>query len=78
MVRHGRALAARTGRVGVIDTNAFFTPGDRYRDFMTYRGHSFVIHEADSIHLSTASDRVAEQLAVQRLVADRMIRPLAR
>ncbi|MDT5029324.1 MAG: uncharacterized protein QOE61_5750, partial [Micromonosporaceae bacterium] len=62
------------GRVGLIDANAFFTPGGRYRDFMTYRGQGFVIHEPDGIHLSVASDQVATTLLSRRLVADHVIR----
>jgi hypothetical protein len=62
------------GRVSLIDANAFFTPGNRYRDYMTYHGHGFTIHEADGIHLSTASDTVAGALLTQRLLADHIIR----
>jgi lysophospholipase L1-like esterase len=62
------------GRVGLIDANAFFTPGGRYRDFMTYSGHGFVIHEPDGIHLSTASDQVAATLLSRRLLTDRVLR----
>jgi hypothetical protein len=70
-----RAAARRfPGRVGLIDANAFFTPGNRYRDYMVYRGNGFVIHEADGIHLSAASDQVAAELLTQRLIADHIIR----
>jgi lysophospholipase L1-like esterase len=70
-----RAAAARfPGRVGLLDANSFFTPGGRYRDFMSYQGRGFVIHQPDGIHLSFASDAVVAQLVVQRLIADRVIR----
>jgi lysophospholipase L1-like esterase len=70
-----RAAARRfAGRVGLIDLNAFFTPGNRYRNYMVYRGHGFVIHEADGIHLSAASDVVVAQLIEQRMIADHLIR----
>ena len=74
-VNAGIRQAARRfpGRVSLIDANAFFTPGDRYRDYMTYRGHGFTIHEPDGIHLSTASDTVAAALITQRLLADHVI-----
>ena len=62
------------GRVSLIDANAFFTPGNRYRDFMTYHGRGFVIHESDGIHLSTASDTIAARLVTDRLRADHVIR----
>lgn len=70
-----RQAAARfPGRVALIDADAFFTPGGRYRDYMSYHGHGFVIHETDGIHLSTASDHVAADLLVRQLIADRVIR----
>jgi hypothetical protein len=62
------------GRVGLIDANAFFTPGNRYRDFMTYHGRGFVIHESDGIHLSTAADHIDASLVVRTLRADHLIR----
>jgi hypothetical protein len=70
-----RAAAERfPGRVSVIDANAFFTPGDRYRNYMSYRGHGFTIHESDGIHLSTASDAIDAAIVTQRLRADHLIR----
>jgi lysophospholipase L1-like esterase len=70
-----RAAAARfPGRVGLIDANSFFTPGNRYRDYMVYQGHGFTIHESDGIHLSAASDAVAATMVTRRLVADHVIR----
>jgi hypothetical protein len=75
-VNAGIRSAARRfpGRVSLIDTNAFFTPGNRYRDFMVYHGHGFVIHEPDGIHLSTASDKIDASFVVRRLLHDRLIR----
>ena len=68
-----RAAKRFPGRVGVIDLNAVFTPGNVYRNYMVYDGHGFVIHETDGIHLSAASDVVVAQLIRQRLIADRVI-----
>jgi lysophospholipase L1-like esterase len=68
------AAARFPGRVALIDANAFFTPGNRYRDFMTYHGSGVTIHEADGIHLSASADRVAAALLLARLRADRVIR----
>jgi lysophospholipase L1-like esterase len=62
------------GRVALVDAASFFTPGDRYRDFMTYHGRGFVIHESDGVHLSVSSDGVAAQLVEHQLLADRLIR----
>jgi hypothetical protein len=70
-----RTAAARfPGRAGVIDAASFFTPGGRYRDFMTYHGEGLVIHESDGIHLSAASDAIAARLVLARMLADRVIR----
>ena len=75
-VNAGIRQAAREfrGRVSLIDGNAFFTPGNRYRDYMTYHGHGFVIHESDGVHLSIAADTVATQLVINRMRADHDIR----
>lgn len=62
------------GRVSLIDANSFFTPGNRYRNYMVYRGHGFVIHEPDGIHLSTAADTIDASFVVRRLLHDRVIR----
>jgi hypothetical protein len=71
-----RAAAARfPGRVGVIDANGFFTPHDRYRNFMSYRGRGFVIHDSDGVHLSTTGNEVAGSLIAQRLRADAIVGP---
>ena len=75
-VNAGIRTAARSfpGRVGLIDSNAFFTPGNRYRDFMTYHGQGFVIHESDGIHLSTAADQIDASFVARALRSDRVIR----
>jgi len=75
-VNAGIRIAARRfpGRVALIDANAFFTPGNRYRDFMVYHGRGFVIHEPDGIHLSTAADQIDASFVVTRMLEDRLIR----
>jgi len=75
-VNGGIRVAAKRfpGRVGLIDANAFFTPGNRYRDFMSYQGRGFVIHESDGVHLSVASDSVAATMVEHQLLADHIIR----
>ncbi len=67
------AAAEFPGRVRLIDANHIFTPGNRYRDYMTYQGQGFVIHEPDGIHLSVAADRVAASYLIRQLRADRVI-----
>jgi hypothetical protein len=75
-VNRGIRSAARRlpGRVALIDANAFFTPGNRYRNYMVYHGHGFVIHEPDGIHLSTAADKINASFVVRRLLQDGLIR----
>ncbi len=75
-VNAGIRQAAREfrGRVALIDLNAIFTPGNRYRDFMTYHGHGFVIHESDGVHISVSADRVAAEILIDRMRADRVTR----
>jgi hypothetical protein len=45
-----------------------------YRDFMTWNGHGFAIHEPDGVHLSTSADQVAAQLVAHQMLVDRLIR----
>jgi hypothetical protein len=68
-----RAARRFPERVKLIDAYTFFTPGG-YRDFMTYHGQGFVIHEADGVHLSTSADGVAARLVVDQMRADHLIR----
>jgi hypothetical protein len=70
-----RAAARRfPGRAALVDAESFFTPNGQYRDYMTYRGQGFVIHESDGIHLSSASDQVAAALLTRQMVADHLVR----
>jgi hypothetical protein len=78
-VNGGIRDAAHTlaGRLGLIDANAFFTPGNRYRNHMTVDGQGFTIHEPDGIHLGATADQFAAQLVVKQLLADRVLRRAA-
>ena len=69
-----QAAHAFPGRVSLIDLNAIFTPGNRYRDFMTWHGHGFVIHESDGVHISVSADRVAAQIIEAKLRSERILR----
>ncbi|HUO72992.1 MAG TPA: hypothetical protein VMU39_19650 [Solirubrobacteraceae bacterium] len=75
-VNAGIRWAARRfpGRAALLDANEIFTPGGHYRDFMTYGGRGFVIHESDGIHLSIASDQVLAGVFRRQLQRDRVIR----
>jgi hypothetical protein len=61
------------GRMGLINANAYFTPGNVYRNYMTVNGHGFTIHESDGIHLNATADQYAAILVVKQLLADREI-----
>jgi hypothetical protein len=70
-----RGAAARfPGRLALLDADGFFTPGDRYRNYMVLGGHGFTIHEADGIHLSASADPYAAGLLVQAMLHDDVIR----
>ncbi len=67
------AAASLPGRLGLIDANAYFTPGNRYRNDMTVDGHRFTIHEPDGIHLDATADAYAAALVIRQLLAERLI-----
>jgi len=68
-----RAARAFPTRVGLIDADAYFTPGNRYRNAMDVDGLSFTIHEPDGVHLSSSADGYAAQLVLRRMRADHVI-----
>jgi hypothetical protein len=68
-----QAVRRFPGRAALLDANEIFTPHG-YRDFMSYGGHGFVIHEADGIHVSIASDQVLASVFRRQLQRDRVIR----
>jgi hypothetical protein len=68
-----QAVSRFPGRAALLDANALLTPNG-YRDFMTYGGHGFVIHESDGIHVSVASDQVLASVFRRQLQRDRVIR----
>ena len=68
-----QAVKRFPGRAALLDANAILTPHG-YRDFMTYGGHSFIIHESDGIHVSVASDQVLASVFQRQLQLDRVIR----
>jgi hypothetical protein len=54
----------------VLDLNALFTPGERYRAAMQIDGRDTIVREPDGIHLNTAGARVAAQHALAAIDAD--------
>jgi lysophospholipase L1-like esterase len=66
-----RRAAARVGDgVRVIDLVPVFTPGNHFRQSVTYRGRTFDARQPDGVHLSVAGARVAASLVIDRLRAD--------
>jgi lysophospholipase L1-like esterase len=68
------AIRRAGGRVGagarVIDLVAVFTPGGRFRQYVTFRGRTVNARQADGVHLSVAGASIAATLLIDRLRAD--------
>jgi hypothetical protein len=60
--------------VRVLRLDRIFTPGDRYRDFMTYRGRRTRVRAGDGIHLTLAGARIAADQVYAALRSARVIR----
>jgi lysophospholipase L1-like esterase len=56
--------------VRVLDMNALFTPGGRYRASMDVGGRDTIVREADGIHLNDAGAALAADLVVAGMKAD--------
>ena len=61
------------GGVRVIDLVPVFTPGGRFRQYVTFRGRTVKARQADGVHLSTAGASIAATLVIDRLRADRAL-----
>jgi hypothetical protein len=57
-------------QVRVLDMNAIFTPGGRYRASMPVNGRNTIVREPDGIHLNEAGAGVAADIVLERLTAD--------
>ncbi len=53
------AAAPYKAQVRVLDMNALFTPGNRYRDAMAVAGRQEIVRESDGIHLNQSGAEVA-------------------
>lgn len=53
------AAAPYRAQVRVLDMNALFTPGNRYRDAMAVAGRQEIVRESDGIHLNQSGAEVA-------------------
>jgi hypothetical protein len=57
-------------QVRVLDMNALFTPGGRYRAAMPVSGRNTIVRRPDGIHLNDTGARVAADDVIARLRAD--------
>lgn len=65
-----RAAATFHGAVRVVDIARTITPGYRFRQSMTWHGHSESVRQPDGVHLSPAGASIAEALIERALRAD--------
>ena len=68
-----RALGRAADVVRLVDIRPVFTPGGRYRRRMTWLGRRVVVRQLDGVHLSPDGSRIAADVLVQRLRADRVL-----
>ncbi|MEA2418903.1 MAG: uncharacterized protein QOE60_1109 [Thermoleophilaceae bacterium] len=68
-----QAAAGLEDDVRLIDLDAVFTPGGRYRDSMRIDGKRVRVRQSDGIHLNTAGAELAARLVVGAIRGDRML-----
>lgn len=66
------AVAAQPYRaqVRVLDMDALFTPGDRYRLTMPVNGRPTIVRQADGVHLDAAGAKLAADVVQADITAD--------
>jgi hypothetical protein len=64
------AASAYAAQVRILDMNAIFTPGDRFRDAMPVNGEDTIVRQSDGIHLNQAGASIAADHVVQALRGD--------
>jgi hypothetical protein len=68
-----RAAAAFAGQVRVVDLAKVFTPGDRFRQSMTWQGRRENVRQGDGVHLSVAGSAIAATVIERALRRDGVI-----
>jgi lysophospholipase L1-like esterase len=72
-----QSAAARVGDgVSVIDLVPVLTPGDRFQQYVTFRGRTVSARDADGIRLSPAGAAIAATLLIDRLRDAHALPPL--
>jgi lysophospholipase L1-like esterase len=64
------AAAPWRSQVRVLDMNAIFTPGDRFRNAMEVDGRETIVREPDGIHLNGAGSALAAEAVEAALARD--------
>ena len=64
------AAAPWRSQVRVLDMNALFTPGDRFRDAMEVDGAETIVREPDGIHLNQAGSALAAEVVEEAIDQD--------
>jgi hypothetical protein len=74
-VNTGLQQAARPygKRVRVVRLNRVFTPGGRFRQFITWHGRRVNARQDDGVHLSTAGASIAAHYVVRRMLGDHVL-----
>jgi hypothetical protein len=68
------ARRAMPSTIGIVPANAFFTPGNVYRNTMIWHGQTITIHEPDGVHLSAEADVPYAALVMHTLTTDGLLR----
>ncbi len=64
------AAAPYRSQVRVVDVNAVFTPGDRFREAMEVDGSETIVREPDGIHLNRAGSALAAEIVEREIDRD--------
>lgn len=68
-----RAAAQLRGTTRVIDLAKTFTPGNRFRQSMTWHGKRVTVRQPDGVHLSAAGASIAETIVQRALRRDGLL-----
>jgi hypothetical protein len=60
-------------RVRLIRLDRVFTPGGRFRQFMTWQGRRVNVRQQDGVHLSVAGASIAATYVVRRMRGDHVL-----
>jgi hypothetical protein len=67
------AAQASPGLIHLVDLRRVFTPGNRFRQFVRWHGHTVNARQGDGVHLSIGGAAIATDLIVRALHRDRVL-----